>query len=530
MNLKNDQTQQKLRGGYYTPSAIGKYLWEWVSESEPNTMLEPAAGDGALVKAINPQNVTEVTAIEKFEEEARKISVSNENVHLNVIAGDFFEWYESNTVKFDAVIANPPYIRYQYLTRLQREVQAELLKKNGLKPNKLINSWVAFVVASIEMLSNDGRIGLVIPTDLLQVTYAQQLRKYLINSLSKLYIVTFTNSVFPGTQQDFLLVLGEKKEESDELEFKHIEAYSMDQIPNWAQISNSIAPLEGKQKWSDLMLKETDRFFVNEVFNSAVSFKNLAKVEIGITTGANQIFSLTKQEATDLQANKFVVPMVGRSTEASGIMFDGDRLTRLDDLEKKTRLLNLKDVSKQDFSNELGNYLKNFEQQGQTSTFKLRIRENWYEIPGVWAPEAFMLRRVGKEPKLFLNSVGAVSTDTFHRVTFNKDVNPRLVTFSFYSSFALMSFELAGRSFGGGALEILPGDIAELYLPRIDYEQDFDAEDEAFLRLDELLRHNQFDEAVEFVDEVLAERFGATYNASRTENIYKMLQSARQKN
>lgn len=60
--------------------------------------------------------------------------------------------------KYDLILGNPLYIRYQYLTEKQRQIQAEILSSHGMKPNKLINAWVAFLVASIQLLSETGTI------------------------------------------------------------------------------------------------------------------------------------------------------------------------------------------------------------------------------------------------------------------------------------------------------------------------------------------------------------------------------------
>src|SRR5690606_33657744 len=99
----------------------------------------------------------------------------------------FFDVYERrrssifNQQKgFDSVVGNPPYIRYQYLTPEQREAQANILVSNGMKSNKLINTWVSFVVACVELLNSDGKIGMVIPAELLQVAYAEELRLFLV--------------------------------------------------------------------------------------------------------------------------------------------------------------------------------------------------------------------------------------------------------------------------------------------------------------------------------------------------------------
>lgn len=76
-----------------------------------------------------------------------------------------------------------PFIRYQYYDEGQQELAGEIFKKAGLKRSKLTNAWVTFVVGCSLLLKETGKMGFVIPSELLQVTYAQQLRKYLATSL-----------------------------------------------------------------------------------------------------------------------------------------------------------------------------------------------------------------------------------------------------------------------------------------------------------------------------------------------------------
>ena len=75
---------------------------------------------------------------------------------------------------------------------------------------KLINAWVSFVVACVQMLDANSKIGLVIPAELLQVEYAKDLRRFLMSSLQRTTIVTFKELVFPDVEQEVVLLLGEK--------------------------------------------------------------------------------------------------------------------------------------------------------------------------------------------------------------------------------------------------------------------------------------------------------------------------------
>ena len=57
MNVAQE-SNQKLRGGYYTPLELTVFLTHWIKEIDPKHILEPSCGDGvffarAMFAAIN---------------------------------------------------------------------------------------------------------------------------------------------------------------------------------------------------------------------------------------------------------------------------------------------------------------------------------------------------------------------------------------------------------------------------------------------------------------------------------------------
>ena len=50
---------------------------------------------------------------------------------------------------------------------------------------------------------------------------------------------------------------------------------------------------------------------------------------------------------------------------------------------------------------------------------------------------------------------------------FNKDINPEDVLLAYYNSISFAFTEICGRSYGGGVLEILPGEMGNVILPKI---------------------------------------------------------------
>ncbi|KGL40493.1 hypothetical protein HCA64_01295 [Listeria booriae] len=114
-----------------------------------------------------------------------------------------------------------------------------------------------------------------------------------------------------------------------------------------------------------------------------------------------------------------------------------------------------------------------------------------------------MLRRIGEYPKIVINDVEATSTGTFHRLLFHDKGLREQIVFLLYSSPALLSFELEGRVFGGGALEILPGDLVNIIVPELTVNDlDFS---QLIIELDGKFRENEsIEDIVLWVDGVIA--------------------------
>lgn len=528
---KTKATVQKLRGGYYTPKWIADYLWSWVSESSPSSVLEPSAGDGSLIRPIvEGTSQPKVSAVELLKPESEKIKQHFPNAkNVSVINSDFYEWYsEYRGEAFEGMVSNPPYIRYQYLSEEQRSVQSKILEHNGLKSNKLINAWVAFVVASLELMEPSARVAFVLPTDLLQVSYAKELRRFMLHKLSELSLITFEKTLFSDLEQNTLLVLGQVRTKGDtsyDTVFKHVSVEN-DEIPKLSEVEPVDPPDAYADKWNDLFLNTHDSKVVRQITSEkSIDFSSVAKVEVGVTTGANSFFSLTNKQVINMNAEDFVTPLLGRSVSVEGITYSAQTQMSNDAAGRKDWLLTLNGTSYQELPKNLKRYILEAESAQINTAYKLRIRTHWYQIPGVWIPDAFLLRRIGQVPRLILNEYNAVSTDTFHRVRFLGNVDSKLIVFSFYSSLTLMSLELAGRQFAGGALEILPGDTKNIRLPYIDYHKGLS--DEKLKQLDILLQQGLYSEATDYVDHVLISEYCASYEPIETKRILGVLRSKR---
>ena len=94
MKLIKNATNQKLRGGFYTPEPIADFILKWAfNGSRGQDILEPSCGDGVFLESIrnNSFPYKSITAVEIEKEEAKK----SENLNLKsteIINSDFHEF------------------------------------------------------------------------------------------------------------------------------------------------------------------------------------------------------------------------------------------------------------------------------------------------------------------------------------------------------------------------------------------------------------------------------------------------------
>lgn len=472
MELKVKISEEKLIGSYYTPEYLSDFIAGWLGDKTYTNGLEPSCGDGQFIKSLQNKNVQidRFKGIELIYDECLKAQSKITKKGFEVINGDFWKLYVEGlkNEKFDLIVGNPPYIRYQYLTNEQREEHTQILLENKMKPNKLINAWVSFLVACVDVLDNNGKIGMVIPAELLQVAYAKDLRMFLTNSLSEITIISFKDLVFPGIQQEVVLLLGEKNHNilgKDKGKIRFIETQNGETLlEDYLNADIEFNHLDHNQeKWTKYYLnaqeiEETKKIKEDKRF---LKFKDVAKIQVGITTGNNNYFSVNKEVVEEFELQDVVRPLIGRSAHIDRLYFD-DKVWQKN-IQKGVKAYLI------DFPNEIINtkhkkYISLGEENEENLGYKCRIRERWYQVPSIWAPDAFLLRRSSQYPKFIENRNNAVSTDTMHRVKFHNIEEKDKHIAGYYNSISLAFTELEARSYGGGVLEILPGEASNVII------------------------------------------------------------------
>ncbi|MGI9092186.1 MAG: N-6 DNA methylase [Mycobacteriales bacterium] len=488
----------KLRGGYYTPDPIARFVAEWAGEAGTR-ILEPSCGDGAILRElVAAVGHDDLAAVELVKGEAAKASKSA-GVPVKVV--DFLSWFGPNRHgTFDAVAGNPPYIRFGSWDQSSREPALSLMRSQGLRPTKLTNAWVPFVVASVLAVRPGGRIALVLPAELLQVGYAAALRSYLIDNCTHVTIVSFQRLVFPGILQEVVLLLAERGEGPAEIrtievpDASHLDAFHRTTAPA------ARAHLHESEKWTKYYL-DTDAISLLRTVRTdgrLLPLDRFAEVDVGVVTGRNSFFCLSATDVKRRKLGAFTVPLVARSMQVPALSFTETDLAEQDATDARTRLLTLSAGTNVGRRAALDSYLAEGEADGVPDGYKCRIRRNWWEVPSTWVPDGFMLRQISTHPRLIVNGTSATSTDTVHRVRVAPGVDMARLAAGAFNSATFALAEILGRSYGGGILELEPSECG--HLPVVDPAL---VPDTLHQKTDELVRERRFNDALDLVDQVV---------------------------
>lgn len=148
--------QTRTLGQFFTPSNIVEKMLGLRRNQGP--ILEPSSGQGAFLNYLD----TEAVAIEidgTLTDDPR------------VVKSDYFAYPTSH--KFDTIIGNPPYVRFQDIGMTTRErLPMELFDHRS-------NLYLFFIAKSISHLNPYGELIFITPRDFLKATSAKKLNEML---------------------------------------------------------------------------------------------------------------------------------------------------------------------------------------------------------------------------------------------------------------------------------------------------------------------------------------------------------------
>lgn len=468
---------RKARGAFFTPPPVAEYVTRWAVRESTDAVLEPSCGEAAFLvaahhqqDALDPDHLQrrgELAGVELHGASARAAEelLGTVGAAASIRVGDFFG--VDPRPAYDAVIGNPPYVRYQEFSGASRAASRRAALRAGVALTALASSWAAFTVHSALFLKPGGRLGLVLPAELLSVNYAAQVREFLMRRFGRVRLVLFTERVFPGVLEEVVLLLAEGEGGTNHCEL--LQVHSADDLADLdAGTRTTWTPVSVGGKWTSALLPPT----AAGPYAAAVSdtrFTTLhtwGETTLGMVTGANRYFALSPQEAARLgipDAELLPLSPPG-SRHLRGLSFTSPMRAALGEAGAATLLFR----PAADPSAAARRYIATGEADQVDQAYKCRVRSPWWRVPYL-APADLLLTYMNADtPRLTTNTARVHHLNSVHGVYLHpahRAAGQRFLPLASLNSVTLLGAEIVGRAYGGGMLKIEPREADDLPMP-----------------------------------------------------------------
>ncbi len=443
--------------------------------------MEPSCGEAAfLLAAVNrlialggasqsaPPPHLDGVELHAASAEAASDLLRAAGVEARVAVGDFFTF--GPTGSYDAVIGNPPYVRYQDFSGESRARSREAALRAGVPMSNLASSWAAFTVHAALFLKRAGRLGLVLPAELLTVNYAAPVRRFLLERFARVDLVLFEERVFPEVLEEVVLLLAEGYDEGPTDSFRVFQFRDAGDLTG-TPVVRSWKPDDLDAKWTPSLLSRE----AHSAFSSLIegddftTLQTWGETTLGIVTGNNRYFALSPQRAAELGLipSDLVRLSPPGSRHLRSLTFTDAALDELGAAGSSTYLFRPAGEP----SKAARSYIKAGEVSGVNHAYKCRIRPDWWRVPLVPQSDLLLTYMNADTPRLCTNRARVHHLNSVHGVYTRPEVKRLAMDYlplASINSMTLVGAETVGRAYGGGMLKVEPREADRLPMPSPD--------------------------------------------------------------
>lgn len=474
--------QRKARGAFFTPPPIAKFLSRWAVRTPGTRVLDPTCGEAVFLlaaaerlRALGASDAAIVEQLAGVDLHQPSLSASaallrDAGYGAELLSSDFFALSTPAQIGDrigwrDAVIGNPPFVRYQEHRGDARKRSAAAALAQGVRLSGLASSWAATLVHASAFLTPAGRLAMVLPSELLTVGYAEPIRRWLKQRFAVVNLVMFERLQFRGADEQVVLLVAHGTGPCDSFCLFHVE--DANDLADLHPLDPVGAKPAAEGKWSDLALPLDVRQLFRSVADRMTRLDSYGSPELGTVTGNNDYFAIS--EVTRVRygiPQGHLVPISPPGTRhLTGLHFSRGQWEELKLTGKRVWMLYPKAPVR---SKGLGAYIQHGVEEGVDQAYKCTVRDPWWRPPVVPVPDLFFTYMSHRYPRLIDNSAGVSFVNSMHGLRLSPDA-PREARSALpllaVNSATMLGAEVMGRSYGGGILKMEPREAAALPVP-----------------------------------------------------------------
>ncbi|ELZ39000.1 N-6 DNA methylase [Halorubrum tebenquichense DSM 14210] len=545
--------RRREMGEYYTPPAITDLITRLTVTDASDTVLDPACGSGGfLVSAYHrirdqlPQPagshdriLSQLSGVEinRFPAHLTAINLAIQDLssytdEVDIEINDFFnvarnqrfgrvvagtggeEWENGDEVTeqiggFDAVVANPPYIRQENIDDKDHvrdhidslEIDAEYISRRA-------DIYAYFLTHGTEFLAEEGDLGFITSDRWMDSKYGEDIQEFILENYEIRAIIKFDRQVFDDALVDSsVLVLRKQSERDDrdsnvakfirvkeEMDIEEITSIVEDDYePNqmisqdeYRVVTRKQSALHHEPKWS-VFFFAPPLYFELKAKPEIVNLSDIADVSYGIKTGANPFFTGHTQDMVDLGLESYISPLLKATGQVDKVVFtekESDEWAVLDVHDLVESALEesegdfgasdedqVKDWLAENGHDALLEYVHSGELEEYHERSSLSSKDVWFDLGDITPPPMFHTQFTWREHRVVWNEAEAMATNQFHCIR-SPDVDSKLLCALLNTRLVWLTKELTSRRTGGQGMTRLQTMVYETkQLPVFDPEE-----------------------------------------------------------
>lgn len=193
--------------------------------------------------------------------------------------------------------------------------------------------------------------------------------------------------VFPDIEQEVIVFVGEKGQ--TEKGIRIIEVNDLDELSQIDLSQNGFQRMQHvKEKWTKYFVSSDEMELIQTIRSDERfdKFSNYGIINIGITTGNNNYFSVTDDVVKAYNLENATLPLIGRSSHAHGIYFTQKDWIKNKNSGKRAMLVNFPDYSYDRYPTGWRDYIAFGESTDEHKGISVLQRQMVYS-PSVWIPD-----------------------------------------------------------------------------------------------------------------------------------------------